>query len=150
MSDLPLPPSKAGGRSVSISEERQFGVSTIYRSVSISEERQSGVSTIYRSVTISEERQFGVSTIYRSVTMRQFGVSTIYRSVSISEERQFGVSTIYRLEEHTHVSTGPKISRFNYCIQCLYPLYMAVKAHSKKYRLSSTYCIMLCVIIAEL
>ena len=102
MSDLPLPPSKAGGRSVSISEERQFGV------------------------------------------------STIYRSVSISEERQFGVSTIYRLEVHTHVSTGPKISRFNYCIQCLYPLYVAVKAHSKKYRLSSTYCIMLCVIIAEL
>jgi hypothetical protein len=33
MSDLPLPVSKAGGRSVSISEERQFGVSTIYRSV---------------------------------------------------------------------------------------------------------------------
>jgi hypothetical protein len=94
MAELIIQPlNKGGGRSVSISEERQFGVSAIYRS--------GYVCHLYQySIQVSlhyKERRFWVSALYSS----GYTPFTLNRSISIREERQFEVSTTYR-SGYTH------------------------------------------------
>ena len=123
MAELIIQPhNKAGGRSVSISEERQFGVSAIYRSgyrvrhwsfyrsVSISKkETVWGLcNSIYRSGYICHLYKYSIQGVSLHHEKRRLWVSALYssgytpcihskhRSISIREERQFEVSTTYR------------------------------------------------------
>jgi hypothetical protein len=138
MAELIIQPhNKAGGRSVSISEERQFGVSAIYRSGYTCTVRH---LTFYRSVSISKKetvRMYAIYSKHRSISIReerQFEVSTTYRSVSISEERpQSRVSS-----KQTKINFGsnrnkPKQDLFRVCFG------LFRETQSKKFRFVSVF-----------